>query len=537
MKDIIYITGHKNPDSDSICSAIAYSHLKNELGIQAKPCRLGKLNTESQFILDKFNLEEPDLITSAKAALRDIDLDTAVQVDTNTTLRRVWDLCLEYNTHTVYVVNEKKELIGLTTLSDISKIQMQDLNITKDLLKETPLINLVLALKGDFIYEGTLSRSGYVRIADKKLMERDIEGNIMVLSDNEDIMLTCMEKGCAVIAIAESYIPTDKVIDRAMELGVTLIKTQYNIMKILQMIYRSIPVGLMMTSTDKIQRFNGNEFVEDVAREMLKARYRNYPVFMNGRLIGSMGRFHVLKYSKKKLILLDHNERSQSIDDIEYGNILEIVDHHRIGDIETNQPIIFRNQNVGSTCTIVGMMYREHNITPPADIAGALCCAIISDTMNFHSPTCTEVDRDIAKELAELYNYNLDELATEMFKESAKIKGKSNRDILYTDFKEYEIAGKQIAIGQAYIYDMNTVACIEEDFQQFLEQENEVLKYDLLMMAFSNVEGKGSKFVYAGKLSHAIKSSFFEEAEDENFMKGLVSRKKQIIPKIASLLK
>lgn len=537
MKDIIYITGHKNPDSDSICSSIAYAHLKNELGISAKACRLGKVNMESQFILDKFHLEAPDLITSAKAALRDIDLDTAVQTDTNTTLRRAWDLCLEYHTHTVYIVDEKKELVGLTTLSDISKIQMQDLNITKDLLKETPLLNLVLALKGDFIYEGRLPRSGYVRISDKKLMERDIVGNIMVLSDNEDIMLTCMEKGCAVIAIAESYIPTDKVIDKAMELGVTLIKTQYNVMKILQMIYRSIPVGMVMTDAVGIQRFNGNEYVEDVAKDMLKSRYRNYPVFMHGRLIGSMGRFHVLKYSKKKLILLDHNEKSQSIDDIEYGNLLEIIDHHRIGDIETNQPIIFRNQNVGSTCTIIGMMYNENGIVPPKDIAGAMCCAIISDTMNFHSPTCTQVDQDIASSLADLYGYDLDALAMEMFKESAKVEGKTNRDILFTDFKEYEIAGKQIAIGQAYIYDMNTISSIEKDFEAFLKQENEILKYDLLMMAFSNVEGSGSKFVYAGKLAPTIKSSFLKETSEENYMEGMVSRKKQIIPKIASLLK
>ena len=537
MKDIIYISGHKNPDTDSISSAIAYAYLKNELGIQAKACRLGKINNESRFVLDKFQLEEPDLITSAKAALRDIDLDTAVQVDTNTTLRRVWDLCLEYNTHTVYVINDEKELIGLTTLSDISKIQMQDLNITKDLLKETPLINLVHSLKGDFIYEGTMDRSGFVRIADKKLMERDIVGNIMILSDNDDIMLTCMEKGCAVIAIAESYIPSDKVIDRAMDLGVTLIRTQYNIMKILQMIYRSIPVGMIMTNADGIQRFNGNEYVEDVAKEMLKTRYRNYPVFMKGRLIGSMGRFHVLKYSKKKLILLDHNERSQSIDDIEYGNIIEIIDHHRIGDIETSQPIIFYNQNVGSTCTIIGKMYNDYKIVPPKEIAGAICCAIISDTMNFHSPTCTDIDKDIAQQFAELYDINLNELATEMFKASAKIEGKSNRDILYTDFKEYDIAGKQLAIGQAYIYDMDTIECIEETFQQFLEQENEILKYDLLMMAFSNVEGKGSKFIYAGKLSNAISSSFMNDAADTNYMEGLVSRKKQIIPKIASLLK
>ncbi|TDW20782.1 manganese-dependent inorganic pyrophosphatase [Breznakia blatticola] len=537
MKDIVYITGHKNPDSDSICAAIAYADLKNQCGIQARATRLGKINNETKFILEKFQLDEPDLMISAKAALRDIDLDCAVRVDLHTTLRRAWDLCLEYNTHTVYVVDENNQMLGLTTLSDISKIQMQDLNITKDLLKETPLENLVQSLKGDFIYKGTLERSGFVRIADKKLMERDITGNIMVLSDNEDIMMTCMEKGCAVIAIAESYIPTDKIINKAMELGVTLIRTQYNIMKILQMIYRAIPVGMIMTPADAIQKFNGNEYVEDVARMMLQKRYRNYPVFMNGVLVGSMGRYHVLKYNRKKLILVDHNERSQSIDDIEYGNILEIVDHHRIGDIETSQPISFRAQTVGSTCTIVAQMYKEKGKQPSKAIAGALLCAIISDTMNFNSPTCTQTDIDIANELATLHEIDLPELATSMFKASANIDDKSNRDILYTDFKEYDLAGKQIAIGQAYIYDMSTLSTVEEDFQKFLDQENEILKYDLLMMAFSNVEGKGSKFMYTGKLSNAIDTAFMIGHEEGGYMEGLVSRKKQIVPKIAQLLK
>lgn len=536
MKDIVYITGHKNPDSDSICSSIAYAYLKNQLGISAKACRLGKINIETRFILDKFKLQEPDLITSAKATLREIHLDNAIQVETNTTLRRVWDLCLEYNTNTVYIINDKNEFIGLTTLSDISKIQMQDLNITKDLLKETPFINIVQAMKGSFIYEGNLALSGYVRIADKKLMERDLVGNIMVLSDHEEIMMACMEKGCAVIIIAENYIPSDLVINKAMELGVTLIRTQYNIMKILQMVYRSIPVHLIMNDASKIQSFNGNEYVEDAAKVMLKKRYRSYPVFMNGHLIGSVSRFHVLQYQRKKIILLDHNERSQTIDDIEYANIMEIIDHHRIGDIETSYPIIFRNQNVGSTCTIIGLLYNENGVVPPSEIAGALCCAIISDTMNFHSPTCTDTDRSVAKGFADTYGYNLDDLAMEMFKTSATIEGKSDRDILYNDFKVYEIAGKQIAIGQAYIYDMSTISKIEEPFYRFLLQENEVSKYDLLMMAFSHVEGSGSTFIYVGNLSNSIHTSFLDDAEN-NFIKDCVSRKKQIIPRIAALLK
>lgn len=537
MPNTIYITGHKNPDSDSICAAIAYAYLKNQLNIKAKSCRLGKINKETEFILNKFKVKEPELISSAKATLKEISMDPAIQVNPEATIRHVWDLCLEHNTKTIYIVNDKEELIGLTTMSDVSKIQMQDLNITKDVLKETPLENLVASLKGDFITKGTLSRSGYVRIFDKKMMERDLTGAIMALSDNEDSMIKCMSKGCAVIAVSEGFIPSDFIIRMAKEMGVTLITTPYNIMKILQMIYRSIPVGLIMSPIKKVVRFNGNEYVEDAAKIMLKTRYRNYPVYMNNKLIGSVARYHLLSYQKKNFILVDHNEMSQAIDDLEYANILEIIDHHRIGDIETNQPIIFRNQRVGSTCTIIAEMFRENNVAVPKDIAGILCCAIISDTMNFNSPTCTESDIKIASELANAHGFDLKELAKEMFVKTATIEGKSNNDILYTDFKEYELDGYHIAIGQTNIFDLEMVHKISDDFRVFLEEENERFKYDLLMMAFSNVEGKGSRFLFTGKLSKQIADTFENPKDADEYLVGFVSRKKQIIPRIAALLK
>lgn len=536
MKNTIYVTGHKNPDSDSICASISYAYLKKQLGYDAKSCRLGKLNTETEYILNKFKVEAPELMTSAKATLKEIEMDPAITVDKDATIRKVWDLCLEHNTKTVYVVGDSGELIGLTTISDVSKIQMQDLNITKDLLKDTPLENLVASLKGEFILKGSLPRSGYVRIFDKKMMQRDLNGNIMVLSDNEDAMIKCMSKGCAVIAIAESFIPNDYILKMAEDLGVTLITTPYNIMKILQMIYRSIPVGLMMAKADKIVRFNGNEYCEDVAKVMIKTRFRNYPVYLNEKLIGSLARYHLLTYSRKNLILVDHNEKSQTIDDIEYANVLEIIDHHRIGDIETSQPIIFRNQKVGSTCTIVANIYKEENVAIPKKIAGILCSAIISDTMNFHSPTSTDIDKDTAQELADQHGFDLDKMAKEMFLKTANLDGKSDNEILYTDFKEYELDGYHIAIGQKTIFNLDTVNGIHEHFQDFLEAENERFRYDLLMMVFSNVEGQGSKFLFTGKLSSTI-ATVFSNPEESNFLEGYVSRKKQIIPKIASLLK
>ncbi len=533
----IYITGHKNPDSDSICAAIAYAYLKGELNQEAKACRLGKLNAETQFILDTFKVPAPELISSAKASIKEIDIDPVVVAKHDDTIRHVWDLCLAHNTKTVYVMDAQSKMIGLTSMSGVSKVQMQDLNMTAELLKETPLDNLVKSLKGEYIHKGTLARSGYVRINDNQLMSRDLVGAIMALSDNEDVMIKCMSKGCSVIAISEKYTPSSFTIKMAQELGVTLISTNYNVMKIIQMIYRSIPASSIMIPVEKLVKFNGNEYVEDVGKIMLKSRYRSYPVFLNDELIGSLARYHLLSYKKKDFILVDHNEQSQTIDDIEHANILEIIDHHRIGDIETSQPIIFRNSRVGSTCTIIANLYKENGVDIPKDMASIMCSAIISDTMNFNSPTCTQVDVDVANAMAKQHDINLHVLAKDIFQATATLDGKENVDILYTDFKEYELDGFSIAIGQTNVFDLGCVKDIREGFQNFLDTENQRFKYDLLMMVFSNVEGKGSKFVFSGKLSNIIEKDFTNPSDTDGYLAGFVSRKKQIIPKIASLLK
>lgn len=539
MKNTIYITGHKNPDSDSICAALSYAYLKNQLGVDAKACRLGKINTETAFILDKVKMEAPEHITSAKATLKEIEIDPVIKVNENDTLRKVWDVCLEHKIRSIFVTDDDDNFKGLTTVSEISAVQMQDLNITKFLLMQTPISNIVAALKGEIIVEGTLPRSGFVRIFDKKMMERDLQGTIMVLSDNEDAMIKCMNKGCAVICISENFVPGQFTIRMAQELGVTLITTPYNVMKILQMIYRSIPVRLIMTPAENLITFNGNEYVEDVLKKMLQTRYRNYPVLHNGELLGALARYHLLTYSKKNFILVDHNESSQSIDDLEYGNIVEIIDHHRIGDIETSQPIVFRNQKVGSTCTIIANLFNEECVEIPENIALLLCYGMISDTMNFNSPTCTSVDVKTANRLADKYGFDLNEMANEMFKATATLEGKTNQHLLYTDFKEYELDGNKIAIGQTNVFDLSSVDEISEDFMKFLKKENGrgKGKYDLLMMVFTNVQGNGSKFLFTGKLADVVAPIFHNEEMGDNFVAGMVSRKKQIIPKIATCIK
>lgn len=525
MQSPIYVIGHKNPDTDSICGAIALAALKQAQGINAIPARLGHLNPETQFILNKVGVEAPVHLNTAKNTIAEIEIDEAYTMNEDDTLRQAWDILIEHNAKTLYIVDDNDNYKGLVTLGDISKIQMQDLNITRELLKKTPIENFRRAMKGTILLEGSSKLNGEVRIADKKMMERDLNGAIMVLNDHEDAMIKSMAKGCAMIIIAENFIPNDYIIAMAKQLGVTLISTQYNIMKIIQMVYRAIPAKLIMNKAENMVHFNKNEYLEDVEREMLKTRHSSYPVVHQGKVIGSVARYHILKSTKKQFILVDHNEKKQTINDIDKGEIVEIVDHHRIGDIETSRPIVFRNMIIGSSCSIIALMYQEAGIRMSEKVAKLVVYAMISDTMNFNSPTCTQIDRMLAQKIEQDYNLNIQACAKELFENTATIKGKTFDKILYNDVKEYELNGYRIAISQVFVFNYDVVEEIEKDFVQYMEEQNKEKKYDLFMMAFTNVEGKGSRFLHVGKLSNMVRTAV-QGFEKSNF----VSRKKQIIP-------
>lgn len=527
----IYIIGHKHPDTDSICSALALADLKQRLGYNAVACRLGHLNPETQFILDKLKVDPPHYLTTAKSTLEEIDIDAAITINHKETIRTAWDLCMENHVKTLYVVDDDGRYMGIATIGEISKVQMQDLLLTKDLLMQTPKENLRKVVKGEFVCEGDKPLSGYVRVVDKRLMERDLEGNIMVLEDHEDEMIKCMGKDCSVIIIAENFVPNDYIVEMAKQKGITLITTRYNIMKIIQMIYRSVPVELIMTPKEEVVQFNKTEYLEDVEKNMLKTRHSSYPVVFQGRLVGSVARYHLLKSKKKQFILVDHNEMNQTISDINEGDIIEIVDHHRIGDVETNHPIVFRNMIVGSTCTIVEMMYRENDIKMPDTIAKLIAYGVISDTMNFNSPTCTDIDLAMKKRLAKKYDLDFDAMASELFENTATIRGKDFKDILYNDTKEYALSGNKISVSQVFTHDLSVVDEIKDEFLEYMEEENKIHGYDLMLMVFTNVEGKGSRFLHVGKMSSTVAPSV-----DQFVDMGFVSRKKQIVPALAQAL-
>ena len=532
MNQPIYVIGHKRPDTDSVCGAITLAALKQKLGENVVPARLGHLNPETKYILKKVGVPTPVRLTTAKNALEEIEIDEAILINRLDTLRYGWDLMLDNNTKTIYVLDDNGDFIGMVTLADISKVQMQDLNITRNLLKDTPEENLRDVVHGKILYRGDRKKSGDVRISDKKMMERDLTGAIMVLNDHEDDMIKSMARGAAVIIIAENFVPNDYIFEMAKAMGVTLISTPYNLMKIIQMIYRAIPVEFIMTPRHEAIEFHPTEYIEDVERKMLRTRHSSYPVVEGKKIIGSVARYHLLKAKPKKFILVDHNESKQSIDDRDQGEILEIVDHHRIGDIETNRPIVFRNMIVGSVNTIIAMMYQEYGIKMGEKIAQLILYAMISDTMNFKSPTCTQTDRFIAARIEEEYGLDASQMAEDLFRNTATIREKDFKSILYQDCKEFDLSGIKTSISQVFVFDYQDVDQIADDFKSYMADECRKLGVNLWVIAFTNVEGNGSRFLAAGPESFRV-----EEAIKGCEEKKYVSRKKQIVPGLGAALR
>ena len=542
MKEQIYIIGHKNPDTDSIVASLAYAKLKQELGVNAIAARIGEVNTETDYILKKFKVEEPVYLQNAKVKLYEVAFDEPLLIQKDHTIKDAWSRMSARKSKVLYVVDHEQKLIGVVSLSDIAKVLYnENSEMNRTLMKETPVENVCRVLDGEFVYQDERYRpNGNVYIVTNHqsvYSDDNYKDAIVVLSDDLQLQKRIISDGAACLILVGVDIISQSIMKLAKEYHCTIIKTKLDMFKVARRIYRCPSVELIMSR--KIVAFNDHAYIDDAYHQMSQSRYRSYPVLNNqGEVIGSIARYHLLNYAKKKFILVDHNETSQSIDYLEDGEVLEVVDHHRIGDVETTTPVHFRNEIIGSTCTIIAKMYKEHGITPCKTIASLLCCAIISDTMNFHSPTSTHQDREIAKELSKIAGLDLDDMAAEMFGAVATLKGRSTSEILYNDFKEYNIDGKRIAIGQINIADEEELRDIREEMLSYMETINTINKFDILMMCFTSVDGSGSNLLFVGNLKKVVDEAFKEDIMDDlYFVDGIVSRKKQIIPTLSKLLK
>jgi len=543
MKNTIYITGHKNPDSDSICAAIAYAEFKNKTQkIPSIPIRLGEINRETQFVLNYFGVEPPQLIQTVKTQVADLDIDTVAPISPDISLKMAWSIMKKNNIKTLPVIDNQDYLSGIVSVSNLasSYLDIWDNYILSK--SNTSLNNVLETLSAKIVHlsEENLVLTGKVVVStmepdnDKTIIE---PGDIVICGDREDSQQFILKKLAKIMIICGHNLPTQETIDLAKQLGSTIISTPFDSFTAARLIPQSIPIGYVMTKNNLIS-FNTNDFIEDIKDIMLETRYRSYPVVdENGKVIGSISRYHLITQNRKKVILLDHNEKAQSVAGLEDADILEILDHHRIADIQTGLPIYFRNEPVGSTSTIVASIFFENGIRPSKKVAGLLCAAIISDTLLLKSPTATLVDEIVLKRLAEIANLNIEEFAKEMFKAGTSLEGKTAKEILYQDFKTFTINNYKIGVAQVtttYIEGFNTLI---EDLKKLMNKKASSDGFEIILLMITDIFDNSSLFIAAGEHKDLFYRAYNVKPKDDTvYLDGVVSRKKQVIPPITEVI-
>lgn len=536
----IYITGHRHPDTDSIASAIAYAKFKERKGYQAIPCRLGEINTETRYLLQRFQFNEPLLFEDARATLGEIEIDEPMTVSPMTTIMETLQLMEENNKKSFGVVNDKGQLMGMITKSDLSEIGLGDTAIAIRLLKKTPTEFIAKTINGTILYNDSQrhfnGKVSVVAIAETRLKNYDLSDRLVIVGNDEDAQITAIQKGAGLLIIVWCDDVSPKVYEMAKKYHCPIIKSGHGSMNTTRYLYFSIPVKLIMKTS--LVSFNINEIVEDAGRTMMKTRYRSYPVVDDkNRLQGYVSRYHILNQKNKNVILVDHNEFSQSVKGIDKAQLLEVIDHHRIGDIITSQPISFRNEIIGSTATIIASIYMENQMSIPANLAGLLLGAILSDTLKFKSPTTTEKDIGMAKALACIAGLEIEDFAKEMFKVSSSILNKTVEQLIEHDIKHFDIDGKHIMIGQVIAYDISEVEEIEDELMLAMNNYALLHGLDLLVIAFTSIFENGSVFYGSGELKHIVAEAFpNQKQEKHSFQADILSRKTQIVPAISQAL-
>lgn len=531
----VFVVGHRHPDTDSIVSAIAYAELKKALGMEAVACRLGPINDETNYVLNRFGVEKPMLLKDARAVLGEIDMDPARTIPLSASIKDAMDAMSE-DRRPLAVVDDLGRLIGIVTNSNLSYVAMGDTAHTIELLQRTPVENIARAIDGELVYEPETFRfngkTSIIAIAKSKLKHYELKNRLVIIGNDTESQLEAIRKGAACIVTVWTETIEPEVISEAKKAQCAIIQSSHGSMNTSRYLLFSPSVQEVMT-TDLVY-FNFNEFVDDVGRKMLQTRFRSYPVVDNGNhVIGFVSRYHILNSPSKKLILVDHNEASQSVEGIEQAEVLEIIDHHRIGDLNTHKPIYFRNEIIGSTASIITKMYREHEIEIPPKIASILLAALVSDTLNLKSPTTTTQDYEIIAYLEEISGLNRFEFAQDMFESTSNLKNKSYREIINQDIKRFNISKQEVMVSQVLVYHFAELEHIVDDFEEEMEAFVEAYRLDLLVVIFTSIEDNGSMILSAGKLEHAVQEAF---GNGDNFLENVVSRKNQIIPKLSSVI-
>ena len=537
-----YIIGHKNPDTDSICSALAYANLKNEISEDKcyKAKRLGDVSPETRFVLDYFHVQEPEFLTDIYPRMVDIPLHIVPPISGKTSLKKAWDTMREESIVTLPILEEDRTLKGIITASDITYSDMDVYDNTILSKAKTPYKNIVETLDGEMVVgdlEGCVSEGKVlVSAANPDLMEKFIEkGDVVIIGNRYDAQFCAIEAGASLLVICMGAGVSETITALAKEKGCSIITTKHDTFIASRLITHSLPCEYFMTPEEKVSCIYQSELIENVQNIMTKSRFRYYPVLnTNNQFEGFASRRRLLEFDRRKVILVDHNEASQAVDGLEEGNILEIIDHHKIGSLETMGPIYFRNQPVGCTATIITQLYDEHGVEIKKEIAGLLVSAILSDTLMFRSPTCTPVDKATAERLAKIAEIDIEPYATEMFTAGSDLKGKTAKEICYQDFKKFNAGDVQFGVGQISSMSADELEEIRDTVMPYLETLAAENGLDMVFFMMTNIiEESTTLLMYGESSDEVITTAFVTEAEEGSaYLPGVVSRKKQLIPNL-----
>lgn len=539
------VIGHKNPDTDSICSAICYAALKSKItGNEYVAGRAGHVNEETQYVLNYFHVEAPQLIESVKTQVKDIEIRATKGVDRNISLKKAWNLMQDAHVVTLPAVSEKGVLEGLITVGDITKSYMNVLDSSILSKAHTQYKNILETLEGAMVVgdENDYFDQGKVLIAaaNPDMMEYYIsEHDLVILGNRYESQLCAIEMEADCIIVCEGAAVSMTIRKLAQEHGCTVMTTPYDAYTAARLINQSMPIGHFMKTEDLIT-FEDSDCIDDVKEVMASKRHRDFPVLdKDGKYLGMISRRNLLGAKGKQIILVDHNEKNQAVDGLENADIQEIIDHHKLGTVETISPVFFRNQPVGCTATIVYQMYHENNVEIDKATAGMLCSAIISDTLLFRSPTCTPIDKMAATDLAKIAEIDMDRYAADMFSAGSNLRGKSNDEIFYQDFKLFNSGKTSYGVGQISSLNADELVELKERLLPFLKKPHEEHGVDMIFFMLTNILTESTSLLCEGEGAEAlIRAAFHMEeagADDEaNVVElpGVVSRKKQLIPSI-----
>ena len=539
----VVVIGHRNPDTDSICSAIAYAELKNKTSsLVCEPRRAGKMNQETEFVLKKFGVKPPRMCTDVNPKIRDVDYREMPGISGSTSLRKAWEIMRDQQIDTLPITSADNELEGIITVKDIATANMDVFDTGVLASSQTSYKNILETLGATMVVgdENAICTTGHIKIgtATPEMLESNVEkGDIVILTNRYESQLCAIEKEASLLIICNGAKVGHTIQRIAEEMGVAIMTAPCDTYAAGKLMSQCAPISYYMTRDD-IMKFTLVTPVADVLRVMAKVRHRYFPILdEEGKYCGMVSRRNVIALRKRRIILVDHNEATQAVEGFDQAEILEIIDHHRIGSLETSGPVYFRNQPVGCTATIITQMYDENGVEIPPQIAGLLLAAILSDTLAFRSPTCTPIDETAAKRLAKIAGVDINEFATEMFEAGEKLDGKTPEEVFLQDFKVFMCGDIRFGVAQGSYMTRKNLLAAEELLKPYLEEARNKQNVEDLYMLLTDVPKEESVVICTGRYAAEVLSDGFETqpAEDGSWtLPGVVSRKKQFIPAMMS---